>query len=1427
MADAACSHIIQSLQGHVMFLASQGLISDESRSIILTELCNLDLSAISASPISSKSNSNAQYASIQHLTPQHDLQQDRPSIDTELQMLVVPPKSALTSGSQSTFSPPSSNSNAHHSTQHHQTALDGSESDSDDEVLRDSDLEHQERLLRQEHLLEQQNTDIITGELDNLVAASVTDLEESEVGVLEGADEDDDDENEDEDETEVQLERSLSSTLKPELPPLLFSNSMPSNSRPSSFDFTSTSAAVPSTNLSMERPLDVSNNKSSSAAFAPSTAASSEPTALPPSQGSTQSTSNAAVTSPSIPSSVAQAKQDVLSSSNATSFTTATTTTTTATTTATVTQLHSALPPTSANLERYEHHSNAALNTFTPPPLFNVTPAHTPAPVANPVQTATPVPSSVASSVPVHVNVPVTFQHSTPVPTNNVGSAYSPTYTRAYAQEVPSTSTPHQATPAPEQPKIYNPNQATPSPAPIVYQPPVLAQTQQQVPRQTPTAIVEEHEHSYSRHLHDASASTAFSTDGKDSITSLESGKRSEQAPTPPPKEDYQKPVTYQPPASAHPAPLGPPTTLPNTNMHQPMAMPVQAYQLYQPKPYQPKSKPSVKLPPKLAHAQAVAQAQVPAPETIAPIGATQPEPQAQQQQPQPQPQPQSQEQAQVPFQVQGQSQAPAPGLSQQSPEQQQQQLFQQQYHLQQQYQAQQQMQHQQQQQLYLQQQQQQQQQPWAGQHPPIHTGPEVSNAAHSGPPSATSSATESTAAIKGKSWMSGIRTSFLPKGSKKDSKESKEAKNQHATHDSPSQVPAAPAHLPLQHQASFGQQHQLEAHPGQYGNPSLQQPPFAGGQVPGAGGYNGANVANPVSGPPGVSPVNQRENFPPGSSAPVTATSAPAHAAVPGRQDSFQSAASAQVATPQFQQQPGQQHFQQQQQQFQQQQQQQYQQQKQQYQQQQLQQQQQQQQQESPYATNAVQPTQPAVAPIQQPATSVAPTLITPAVMEPESQGAQSTQDKASKRLSTLSNSSFNSSGMKPENLEAASAASAAIHAARLSTSGASLPGQVNAETPVGNPYQPIPQQQQQQQQPMVAQQEQRQQAPGSPLSDAGSRISVNSGVASEIRNLEVIARAQAMFDFPGEDPGDLPFKVGDIINVIEFLNDDWWRGILRKELGIFPTAYVQKLHAPANGSYPKISVTVRQSFAPSPTEQAEFASSLQQQASFRASYQPSSLEPETKGTAAPTAVNNNIPFQPMAAALAAKANEGSSVSAPAPSPAPTPVAAPVAETSAPGGGASFPTPPLASSSFPAPPPGSSAMSPTASSVFTFFPNAGNQPPISPPPSMRNQSQRLPFMQGPPGQESPVSYGPPGSQPLSPISSQQNRFNQQPGQQQQYQQYGQAPYQYTQQQQQQQQQPLSPTSSGSPGGIGANSHMTTAQMAAAAKPKKKFGTKW
>ncbi|KAF8984254.1 ESCRT-0 subunit protein hse1 [Haplosporangium bisporale] len=347
----------------------------------------------------------------------------------------------------------------------------------------------------------------------------------------------------------------------------------------------------------------------------------------------------------------------------------------------------------------------------------------------------------------------------------------------------------------------------------------------------------------------------------------------------------------------------------------------------------------------------------------------------------------------------------------------------------------------------------------------------------------------------------------------------------------------------------------------------------------------------------------------------------------------------------------------------------------------------------------------------------------------------------------------------------------------------------------------------------------------PGSPASEAGSRLSTFS-TDSEIRNLQVIARAQAMFDFAGEDEGDLAFKVGDIINVIAYLNDDWWRGTLRKDVGIFPTAYVQRL-PPTTGKYPTVAVSVRHSVLgapladqgqqepqpqPQPQQQPQQqqqqqpvaqesagSSALQAQPSFRASYLPSGMGgPNEVPVSTPPTTPPSIGgqgFQPMLA----------------------PGQGPIAPESVSGG--AFPTPP--------PPPASSQGAPP--SVFTYFPGAGNQPPISPPPSMR-AGQRLPF--SPNGQGSPTD----GSV-ASPVSSQQ-RFG--PGGPIQYQQ---APFQQQQQgfpQQFQQggygspafQQPFTPQTTGqgpssptSP--VGANSQLTTKQMAAAVKSKKKFGSKW
>lgn len=49
------------------------------------------------------------------------------------------------------------------------------------------------------------------------------------------------------------------------------------------------------------------------------------------------------------------------------------------------------------------------------------------------------------------------------------------------------------------------------------------------------------------------------------------------------------------------------------------------------------------------------------------------------------------------------------------------------------------------------------------------------------------------------------------------------------------------------------------------------------------------------------------------------------------------------------------------------------------------------------------------------------------------------------------------------------------------------------------------------------------------------------------------------ALYDFPGQDPGDLPFREGDKIRVTKRTdsNDDWWDGELRGKKGSFPANY------------------------------------------------------------------------------------------------------------------------------------------------------------------------------------------------------------------------------------------------------------------------------
>jgi signal transducing adaptor molecule len=54
-----------------------------------------------------------------------------------------------------------------------------------------------------------------------------------------------------------------------------------------------------------------------------------------------------------------------------------------------------------------------------------------------------------------------------------------------------------------------------------------------------------------------------------------------------------------------------------------------------------------------------------------------------------------------------------------------------------------------------------------------------------------------------------------------------------------------------------------------------------------------------------------------------------------------------------------------------------------------------------------------------------------------------------------------------------------------------------------------------------------------------------------------------RALFDFQPSEPGELQFRKGDIIAVLESVYKDWWKGSLRGQTGIFPLNYVEKLLA------------------------------------------------------------------------------------------------------------------------------------------------------------------------------------------------------------------------------------------------------------------------
>lgn len=61
-------------------------------------------------------------------------------------------------------------------------------------------------------------------------------------------------------------------------------------------------------------------------------------------------------------------------------------------------------------------------------------------------------------------------------------------------------------------------------------------------------------------------------------------------------------------------------------------------------------------------------------------------------------------------------------------------------------------------------------------------------------------------------------------------------------------------------------------------------------------------------------------------------------------------------------------------------------------------------------------------------------------------------------------------------------------------------------------------------------------------------------------------VSRVRALYDFVPTEAGELAFRKGDIIAVLESVYKDWWKGSLRGQTGIFPLNYVEKLSDPTS---------------------------------------------------------------------------------------------------------------------------------------------------------------------------------------------------------------------------------------------------------------------
>jgi len=78
-------------------------------------------------------------------------------------------------------------------------------------------------------------------------------------------------------------------------------------------------------------------------------------------------------------------------------------------------------------------------------------------------------------------------------------------------------------------------------------------------------------------------------------------------------------------------------------------------------------------------------------------------------------------------------------------------------------------------------------------------------------------------------------------------------------------------------------------------------------------------------------------------------------------------------------------------------------------------------------------------------------------------------------------------------------------------------------------------------------------------PPSEAGSSQPESPIVVEHVPPTRKTGKAVAKFKFESANAGDLAFDVGDIIELLEEVGDEWLEGRIGQREGLFPRAYVE----------------------------------------------------------------------------------------------------------------------------------------------------------------------------------------------------------------------------------------------------------------------------